>query len=82
MDNPETLETLGTQDTERRRTNQNTAQKPKKVRNTNPPKCVPNAVLCKTAVCCCVYLNSREYLTPVRGPIGSNWSHWLKEDPV
>ena len=32
----------------------------------------------KPAVCCCVYLNTREKITPVSGPIGSNWSNWLK----
>jgi len=33
----------------------------------------------KHAVCCCVYLNSQEW---ARDQIGSNWSNWLKADPV
>ena len=33
------------------------------------------------AVCCCVYLNSQEYITPARGRIGSNWFNWLKVGP-
>lgn len=32
----------------------------------------------KHTVWCCVYLNSREQITPGRGPIRSNWSNQLK----
>jgi hypothetical protein len=32
----------------------------------------------KSAVCCCVYLNSREYITLARGPNVSNWSKYLR----
>jgi len=35
----------------------------------------------KPAVCCCVYLNSQELKNPVPGPIGDNWSNWLKAGP-
>jgi len=35
----------------------------------------------KPAVCCCMYLKSREYITPSRGSNGINWSNWLKANP-
>ena len=41
----------------------------------------PNNVLCKTRSVLCVYLNSQEKIILVRGPIGSDWSNWLKADP-
>jgi hypothetical protein len=38
----------------------------------------PMLISVKPAVCFCVYLNSREEITPGRAPFGSNWSNWLK----
>lgn len=35
----------------------------------------------KPAVCCYVYLNSREEITPARGPIKNNYLNWLKAGP-
>ena len=41
----------------------------------------------KPVVCCCVYLNSQEQITPVQGllstgPFESNWPNWLKVGPL
>lgn len=39
-------------------------------------------ILCKTySVMLCVLEQHREYITPARGPTGSNWPHWLKTGP-
>ena len=36
----------------------------------------------KHVVCCCVYLNSQEQITPpAQGPIGTYWSNWFKAGP-
>jgi hypothetical protein len=45
-------------------------------------KCGVQLFYVKHIVCCCVYLNSREHITPARGPIGRNCSNWLKTGAV
>ena len=35
----------------------------------------------KPAVCCCVYLNSRELIPPARSLIANNWLNWFKDSP-
>ena len=41
----------------------------------------PQLFSVKPAVCC-VYLNSRQQMTPARCPVGSNWYYWLNVGPI